>query len=166
MNTVNHYCESLLLLSAHRFALSATSDSVFASLTPRHHVTLHKYHHLTSTPHTTNMAEEARQELENQLRQTIETLVEISLLVHDTTGSQENKEGLIEQMDTLVKEFQRLKEIKCDKQIPIDVIDYIDQGRNPDVYTREFVELLLKQNQFITGKMDVYTVSGTKRIML
>jgi hypothetical protein len=112
--------------------------------------------------HSTNnkiMAEAARQELENQLRQTIETLVEISLLVHDTTGSQENKEGLIEQMDTLVKEFQRLKEIKCDKQIPIDVIDYIDQGRNPDVYTREFVELLLKQNQFIHGKMDIYTVS-------
>lgn len=109
------------------------------------------------------MAEEARQELENQLRQTIETLVEISLLVHDTTGTQENKEGLIEQMDTLVKEFQRLKEIKCDKQIPIDVIDYIDQGRNPDVYTREFVELLLKQNQFIHGKMDIYTVSERQR---
>lgn len=109
------------------------------------------------------MAEEARQELENQLRQTIETLVEISLLVHDTTGTQENKEGLIEQMDTLVKEFQRLKEIKCDKQIPIDVIDYIDQGRNPDVYTREFVELLLKQNQFIHGKMDIYTVSMGRR---
>ncbi|KAG5365460.1 Mediator of RNA polymerase II transcription subunit 10 [Yarrowia sp. C11] len=103
------------------------------------------------------MAEEARRELETQLQQTIETLVEISLLVHDTTGTQENKEGLIEQMDTLVKEFQRLKEIKCDKQIPIDVIDYIDQGRNPDVYTREFVELLLKQNQFIHGKMDIYT---------
>lgn len=35
---------------------------------------------------------------------------------------------------------------------------YIENGRNPDVYTREFVELTGKQNQYINGKMKAMRV--------
>lgn len=34
------------------------------------------------------------------------------------------------------------------------MIQYIEQGRNPDIYTREFVELVQKWNQKIGGKCE------------
>jgi mediator of RNA polymerase II transcription subunit 10 len=46
------------------------------------------------------------------------------------------------------------------EQIPLDVVEYIENGRNPDVYTREFAELLAKQNQFVNGKMKAMGVRG------
>lgn len=41
-------------------------------------------------------------------------------------------------------------------QIPPDVIEYVQEGRNPDIYTREFVELAMRHNQRLRGKMDAY----------
>ena len=36
------------------------------------------------------------------------------------------------------------------------MIDYVDDSRNPDIYTREFVELVQKQNQFMKGKSEAF----------
>lgn len=36
--------------------------------------------------------------------------------------------------------------------LPREVIQYVEDGRNPDIYTREFVELVIKQNQMMKGK--------------
>lgn len=33
---------------------------------------------------------------------------------------------------------------------------YVEDGRNPDIYTREFVEIVAKQNQFMNGKMRAF----------
>lgn len=40
--------------------------------------------------------------------------------------------------------------------IPPELIEYVDHGRNPDIYTREFVELARKSNQLMKGKMDAF----------
>ena len=37
--------------------------------------------------------------------------------------------------------------------IPPEVIEYVESGRNPDIYTREFVELVQKNNDHLRGKM-------------
>jgi mediator of RNA polymerase II transcription subunit 10 len=36
--------------------------------------------------------------------------------------------------------------------IPPELIQYVDSGRNPDIYTREFVELVRRGNQLMRGK--------------
>jgi hypothetical protein len=36
------------------------------------------------------------------------------------------------------------------------VIQYVEDGRNPDIYTREFVEIVVKQNQFMNGKTTAF----------
>ena len=33
------------------------------------------------------------------------------------------------------------------------MIEYVETGRNPDIYTREFVELVQKSNDHMRGKM-------------
>lgn len=41
-------------------------------------------------------------------------------------------------------------------QIPPEIIEYVEDGRNPDIYTREFVELAQKQNQYLKGKSEAF----------
>lgn len=40
--------------------------------------------------------------------------------------------------------------------IPRELILYVDNGRNPDIYTREFVELVRRENQLMRGKMRAF----------
>ena len=36
--------------------------------------------------------------------------------------------------------------------VPPELLEYVDNGRNPDIYTREFVELVRRYNQIMKGK--------------
>jgi len=40
--------------------------------------------------------------------------------------------------------------------LPPEIIEYIDQGRNPDIYNRELVEALQRSNQFLKGKSEAF----------
>ncbi|GAB1320080.1 RNA polymerase II mediator complex subunit [Madurella fahalii] len=40
--------------------------------------------------------------------------------------------------------------------IPEPLIEYVENGRNPDIYTREFVELVRRLNQLMRGKMHAF----------
>jgi mediator of RNA polymerase II transcription subunit 10 len=42
--------------------------------------------------------------------------------------------------------------------VPAEVIDYVQEGRNPDIYTREFVELVMKLNQMHKGKTEAFSM--------
>ena len=36
------------------------------------------------------------------------------------------------------------------------MIQYVEEGRNPDIYTREFVELTYKNNQHLKGRAEAF----------
>ena len=40
--------------------------------------------------------------------------------------------------------------------LPPEVIQYVETGRNPDIYTREFVELTQRNNQHLAGRMKAF----------
>ncbi|KAI1143778.1 mediator complex, subunit Med10 [Hypoxylon sp. FL0543] len=40
--------------------------------------------------------------------------------------------------------------------IPPELIQYVDNGRNPDIYTREFVELVRRGNQLARGRQSAF----------
>jgi mediator of RNA polymerase II transcription subunit 10 len=40
--------------------------------------------------------------------------------------------------------------------VPNELVEYVDGGRNPDVYTREFVELALRGGQDLRGKTQAF----------
>lgn len=40
--------------------------------------------------------------------------------------------------------------------IPPEIIQYVDDSRNPDIYTREFVEMARRQNQLMKGKTEAF----------
>ncbi|KAF4580970.1 Mediator of RNA polymerase II transcription subunit 10 [Ophiocordyceps camponoti-floridani] len=37
--------------------------------------------------------------------------------------------------------------------VPPELLEYVENGRNPDIYTREFIELVRRGNQLMRGKM-------------
>jgi mediator of RNA polymerase II transcription subunit 10 len=40
--------------------------------------------------------------------------------------------------------------------IPPEVTEYVENSRNPDVFTREFVETVQRMNQMLKGRGDAY----------
>ncbi|KAI1133016.1 transcription factor subunit Med10 of mediator complex-domain-containing protein [Nemania abortiva] len=40
--------------------------------------------------------------------------------------------------------------------VPPELVSYVDNGRNPDIYTREFVELVRRGNQLMRGKQNAF----------
>ena len=36
------------------------------------------------------------------------------------------------------------------------MVDYVDDGRNPDIYTRELVEVVQRGNAVLNGKMNAF----------
>lgn len=40
--------------------------------------------------------------------------------------------------------------------IPETLMHYVENGRNPDIYTREFVELVRRMNQLMRGKLHAF----------
>jgi mediator of RNA polymerase II transcription subunit 10 len=40
--------------------------------------------------------------------------------------------------------------------VPPELLAYVDNGRNPDIYTREFVEGARRSNQLMKGKIEAF----------
>jgi mediator of RNA polymerase II transcription subunit 10 len=40
--------------------------------------------------------------------------------------------------------------------VPPEVTNYVESSRNPDIYTREFVELVQRTNQMLKGRVEAY----------
>ncbi|RPB17574.1 hypothetical protein P167DRAFT_514813 [Morchella conica CCBAS932] len=97
--------------------------------------------------------------VDGHLRAVIETLYEISVGVYGYQGP-ESTDVLANQINKLSTQYGTLanaaSKLPPDVAVPREVIQYIEDGRNPDIYTREFVEIVVKQNQFMKGKMEAY----------
>lgn len=91
--------------------------------------------------------------LQDQLAALIETFIHLGVQVHDAQGTTESQLGLAHHINRTIQELQQVAQTPSDAIIPADVVSYIDDGRNPDVYTREFVEVVRKLSQHSAGKV-------------
>jgi mediator of RNA polymerase II transcription subunit 10 len=41
-------------------------------------------------------------------------------------------------------------------ELPPEIVQYVEDGRNPDIYTREFAELAQRNNQKLKGKSEAF----------
>lgn len=55
-----------------------------------------------------------------------------------------------------LQEVDKLKSQVKDVHVPLEVFDYIDQGRNPQLYTKDCIEKALAKNEQVKGKIDAY----------
>lgn len=91
--------------------------------------------------------------VENNLKQTIQDLYVLQSATHGYLGP-ETQAVLISQIHSLTHSLQSLSQSAStlSTSVPPEIIAYIEEGRNPDIYTREFVELVQRGNVFLKGK--------------
>lgn len=91
-----------------------------------------------------------------QLQTLVEYFIELGVLVHDNQGTPQSHTALTHKTNQVISQLSGLTNSPFTQQfpIPVDVITYIEDGRNPDIYTREFVEVTAKTNARLKGKME------------
>ena len=95
--------------------------------------------------------------LEQSIEQFIETTRQIGIIVSDF---QPGSQGVLNQKITGVvenlKEIEKCKDDFHNVEVPMDVFSYIDEGKNPQLYTKDCLEKALAQNKQVKGKIDSY----------
>jgi mediator of RNA polymerase II transcription subunit 10 len=61
-----------------------------------------------------------------------------------------------------LQEIDKLRPKVADVQVPLEVFDYIDSGRNPQFYTKDCMEKALAKNEEERGKIDAYRMFKAK----
>uniref|UniRef100_A0A8D8XID7 Mediator of RNA polymerase II transcription subunit 10 n=1 Tax=Cacopsylla melanoneura TaxID=428564 RepID=A0A8D8XID7_9HEMI len=95
--------------------------------------------------------------LESQLELFIENVRQIRIIVGEfQPQTQPVLNQKIQTMITGLQEIDKLKSQVQDIHVPLEVFDYIDQGRNPQLYTKDCIEKALTKNEQVKGKIDAY----------
>ena len=78
---------------------------------------------------------------------------------------QNNLKNRFQKLQTIVKDLQEIDKLRpkvADIQVPLEVFDYIDQGRNPQLYTKDCMEKAVAKNEEVKGKIDAYRLFKAK----
>ncbi|XP_033754952.1 mediator of RNA polymerase II transcription subunit 10-like [Pecten maximus] len=93
--------------------------------------------------------------LEQQLEMFIENTRQLGIVVSDfQPQGQSNMNQKIQKMVAGMQEIDKLKSQMSDINVPLEVFDYIDQGKNPNLYTKDCLEKALAKNEQVKGKID------------
>ncbi|EMF17040.1 uncharacterized protein SEPMUDRAFT_76887 [Sphaerulina musiva SO2202] len=103
------------------------------------------------------MATTTQDEVDKDLRAIITNLYIVLCQAHDYQGSNTNQAMQAE----IILLLQNLKSLSQKAQLlpthlPVEIINYVENSRNPDIYTREFVELVMRYNQQQKGRSEAY----------
>ncbi|KAI5329313.1 hypothetical protein L3X38_028710 [Prunus dulcis] len=65
---------------------------------------------------------------------------------------------LIQRLNALVIELDNMAKLseKCNIQVPMEVFNLIDDGKNPDEFTRDVINSCIAKNQITKGKTDTF----------
>ncbi|XP_067909607.1 mediator of RNA polymerase II transcription subunit 10-like [Heterodontus francisci] len=93
--------------------------------------------------------------LEEHLEKFIENIRQLGIIVSDFQLS--SQAGLNQKLNSMITGLQDVD--KCRQQlhdinVPLEVFEYIDQGCNPQLYTKECLERALAKNEQVKGKID------------
>ncbi|GAB0097591.1 Mediator of RNA polymerase II transcription subunit 10 [Sergentomyia squamirostris] len=95
--------------------------------------------------------------LETNLEMFIENVRQIRIIVSDFQAQGQNV--LNQKIQGLVTGLQEIDKLKGQVQnvhVPFEVFDYIDQGKNPQLYTKDCIDKARSKNEEVKGKIDAY----------
>lgn len=98
------------------------------------------------------------------LKDVVQNLFEVQTQVHGFVN--ETQPLLVEKVTELAHNLNHLQTVTSPVKSPDnpihqiriapEIIDYVDDGRNPDIFTRDFVELVSRGNAVINGKQQAF----------
>ncbi|KAK7531697.1 mediator of RNA polymerase II transcription subunit 10 [Phyllosticta citribraziliensis] len=92
-----------------------------------------------------------------QMKRIIQNLYQLVVQVHDFQGTNTEdamKREITELLSNLLQLSRQASNVSL--MVPPEIVAYVEKGRNPDIYTREFSELVQKNNQKLKGKAEAY----------
>ncbi|CAK7202137.1 RNA polymerase II mediator complex subunit [Sporothrix eucalyptigena] len=114
----------------------------------------------------------ATAQAETAIRDTIQSLYNVMLhtSAYDAAGPHTSLDALVAEVRILSQALRDVNEVATQDgplsldspagltlpSIPRDLVQYVEAGRNPDIYTREFVELVRRTNQLRAGKRGAF----------
>jgi len=97
------------------------------------------------------------EQLEFQLESFIENVRKIGIHVSDfQPQSQHQLNQRLQSMITNMQQIDKLRTPVQDVHVPLEVFDYIDGGRNPQLYTKDCMEKALSKNEQVNGSLQSY----------
>ncbi|KAI8569898.1 hypothetical protein RHMOL_Rhmol02G0313400 [Rhododendron molle] len=81
-------------------------------------------------------------------------LLSYHIISRDSNGLLELKRNsLVLELDNMTKMAE-----KCDIQVPMQVVNLIDDGKNPDEFTKDVLNECIAKNQITKGKADAFKI--------
>ena len=103
-------------------------------------------------------------DVSNKIKDVIQNLFDVQSQTHGFVPETQNL--LIDKMAELTEslaDLQRLADRDLSPNNPVhkidlapEIVDYVDDGRNPDIFTRDFVELVQRGNAVVNGKKQAF----------
>jgi mediator of RNA polymerase II transcription subunit 10 len=112
------------------------------------------------------MEKDSLESLEQHLELMIETSRQIGII--SSNFSESHSEQVLNQklhtLNTCLRNMDRLKDEFSDIKVPVNVFEYIDDGKNPQLYTKDCLIKTLKKNEEVKGKIVAFDSFRNKLI--
>ncbi|KAH7382344.1 mediator of RNA polymerase II transcription subunit 10 [Pyrenochaeta sp. MPI-SDFR-AT-0127] len=95
--------------------------------------------------------------VETQLKDIVQNLYNLIVQSFDHHGSK-TQDAMKREIQVLIQNLVKLSQSapSVGIYIPPEVTTYVENSRNPDIFTREFVETVQRMNQMLNGRVDAY----------
>ncbi|CAG7901845.1 unnamed protein product [Brassica rapa] len=108
---------------------------------------------------TATASEDSKENLNqviNSIQKTLGLLHQLHLTVSSFTPA--SQPHLLQRLNSLVSELNSMTKLseKCNIQVPMEVLSLIDDGKNPDEFTRDVINSCVARNQVTKGKTDAF----------
>ncbi|KAK2641595.1 hypothetical protein Ddye_023358 [Dipteronia dyeriana] len=92
----------------------------------------------------------------NSVQKTLGLLHQLYLTVSSFNSA--SQLPLLQRLNSLVTELDNMVKLseKCDIQVPLEVLNLIDEGKNPDEFTRDVINSCIAKNQVTKGRTDAF----------
>uniref|UniRef100_A0A1D1YP70 Mediator of RNA polymerase II transcription subunit 10 n=1 Tax=Anthurium amnicola TaxID=1678845 RepID=A0A1D1YP70_9ARAE len=112
-----------------------------------------------TTTTTGNDADDPKQNLNqviNSIQKTLGLLHQLHLTVSSFNVA--SQLPLLQRLNALVAELDAMQKLgdNCNIQVPMEVVNLIDDGKNPDEFTRDVINSCITRNQVTKGKTDAF----------
>lgn len=116
-----------------------------------------------STMHESSRSDPSPRAPSDTIKKTIHSLYTLQSSTHGYIGSEtanalsieiRTLSNLLGQLDSQAqaRAIANRGSSNTEELLPPEIIEYVDAARNPDIYTREFVELVQRGNSYLKGK--------------
>ncbi|XVE64601.1 hypothetical protein DITRI_Ditri07aG0114000 [Diplodiscus trichospermus] len=92
----------------------------------------------------------------NSIQKTLGLLHQLCLTVSSFNAA--SQLPLLQRLNSLVMELDNMAKLSemCKIQVPMEVLNLIDDGKNPDEFTRDVLNSCIAKNQVTKGKTDAF----------